>query len=411
MKFPITVFFILFIGNFLWAQPTNQLISYYTFNDCDDNSITDTVGNNNGQLIGGPIIPDCRCGVQGNALRLDGINDHIQFTGAFESFFMTVDISVSFYFKPELAIGTQVLLSKREECSPDNAFTVTYSSNTREIKATLRENGSRQNIVKTRLNESGCWYHVVIVRDGNTTILYIDNEKVAESQSNGRVDLENGGVLLLSSASVLPCNNDEVPFVGAIDELRFYRRVLEPEEIETLYLSQERIISRDTSIFIGDSVFIETRSNCTTDYSWFPDENIDDPAISDPAVFPEENTVYTVTFNQSGECSAVDSILVRVIDPSQLGCEELFLPKAFTPNGDGLNDFYGISNYYVIQELLDFEILDRWGNRVFYTVDPIQQWDGSYQGAEVNPGVFLYRIRHLCQGEELIKVGSVVVMK
>jgi gliding motility-associated-like protein len=110
-------------------------------------------------------------------------------------------------------------------------------------------------------------------------------------------------------------------------------------------------------------------------------------------------------------CTARDSIEINVIDPSQLNCNEVFLPNAFTPNGDGLNDVYGISNPYAIPELITFEIFDRWGERVFATRDAFQTWDGAYRGQEVNSGVFLYKVRYLCQGEEIVLTGSITLMR
>ncbi|MFN9940082.1 MAG: gliding motility-associated C-terminal domain-containing protein, partial [bacterium] len=81
-------------------------------------------------------------------------------------------------------------------------------------------------------------------------------------------------------------------------------------------------------------------------------------------------------------CVATDSIYISVVDPNTLSCNTVFLPGAFTPNGDGLNDVYGISNPYAIQQLHTFEIFDRWGARVFYTTQVFDQWDGSFQGQE-----------------------------
>jgi gliding motility-associated-like protein len=110
-------------------------------------------------------------------------------------------------------------------------------------------------------------------------------------------------------------------------------------------------------------------------------------------------------------CVATDSIQITVVDPSSLDCREAYLPNAFTPNDDGVNDTYGISNPYALQELISFEIFDRWGSRVFATADPFMRWDGTYQNKEVNPGVMQYKVRYICNGEEEERFGTLMVMR
>lgn len=73
---------------------------------------------------------------------------------------------------------------------------------------------------------------------------------------------------------------------------------------------------------------------------------------------------------------------------------ELFIPNAFTPNGDGYNDSFGI----VAENVTEFQIwiYDRFGNQVFYSDDPDMRWNGSYEGSEYysSSSVYNYRIRY-----------------
>jgi gliding motility-associated-like protein len=112
-----------------------------------------------------------------------------------------------------------------------------------------------------------------------------------------------------------------------------------------------------------------------------------------------------------GGCIARDTIDIRVIDADSLDCNQILLPKAFTPNGDGINDSYFISNPYAIVNFVSFEIFDRWGGRVFYTEDVFDQWNGDFNGKKINPGVCVYRIVYNCQGEEKIELGSLTVLR
>ena len=112
----------------------------------------------------------------------------------------------------------------------------------------------------------------------------------------------------------------------------------------------------------------------------------------------------------STPCIAEDSFRIVVIDPNALNCNEAFLPNAFTPNGDGLNDVFGISNPRIITSLISFEIWDRWGNKMFYTTNVNDKWDGTYNGQFVPSGVYRVLVLHQCKGSTVKKATTVVVM-
>jgi gliding motility-associated-like protein len=71
-------------------------------------------------------------------------------------------------------------------------------------------------------------------------------------------------------------------------------------------------------------------------------------------------------------------------------CGFVGLPKAFTPNGDGINDIF-LPLGPCIQSI-DFIIFDRWGNKVFQTNDKTFGWDGKYQGVEMPQEVYTWHL-------------------
>jgi len=245
---------------------------------------------------------------------------------------------------------------------------------------------------------------VVLVREGATTRLYINGTLRDEKLAPKTLILTNS-VGLTAASSVC-----EDRYVGNMDELLIYRRALNQRDINELYYNPDQINNRDTTIFLGNSVNIELTSTCATSFLWFPSDGVSDLNVAEPVLTPDETTTYLVDIG-GNNCQASDSIRITVLDPDQLDCSVVYLPKAFTPNNDGLNDGFGISNPFAVDNLLSFEIFDRWGSRVFMTTDPFEEWDGSFQGQEMNPGVLLYRVRHICQGEELIEVGSLSVIR
>jgi gliding motility-associated-like protein len=68
--------------------------------------------------------------------------------------------------------------------------------------------------------------------------------------------------------------------------------------------------------------------------------------------------------------------------------DEGFIPNAFTPNDDGVNDVFYLpdANYSKMQ----FSVYDRWGNRVFYSDNPSFRWYGDSAGRQVPQGVYVY---------------------
>jgi len=97
---------------------------------------------------------------------------------------------------------------------------------------------------------------------------------------------------------------------------------------------------------------------------------------------------------------------VYVAEKDSLNCDKLLLPKAFTPNNDGLNDLYGISNTFLPESLDFFEIYDRWGEKVWETTQITGQWDGTKGGSPLGTGMYLYRIKYKCNSDEKLDIGN-----
>lgn len=124
-------------------------------------------------------------------------------------------------------------------------------------------------------------------------------------------------------------------------------------------------------------------------YSWTPAINLSDPFIANPVASPADTTKYIVTGTDVNGCVNKDSVTINV---SKAGQSLYLMPSAFTPNGDGINDCYGIRYWGAIQQL-DFSIYNRWGERIFHTNSPSGCWNGIYKGVKQDPGVFVYVVK------------------
>lgn len=364
-----------------------------------------------------PEVSGCACGVRDSAYVFNGIDDFFFLTGTkVDNALGAVDFTLSFYFKANAdnSPDPQVLFSKQNGCSTDSSFSIKYLPATRRLAVELTENSTISGSIFETLPVS-CWYHVAVVRKSGSTILYINGEEVKRVNTiNGqRVSISKENEMLVGKSD---CNTDAF-FDGLIDEIRLYNRALDRNEVEDLYFSPDQIQTglnsigtKDTTIFLGNAVQVRLTHTCATTFNWLPAAGVNNTTAAEPVITPLITTTYAVNMDDN-QCVATDSLRIVVVDPSTIDCSDIFLPTAFTPNDDGLNDGFGISNPFATGELLAFDIYDRWGNIVFSTTDPLVKWDGSYKGSAVNPGVFLYRIQYRCEGEEGVKSGSVTVIR
>lgn len=89
----------------------------------------------------------------------------------------------------------------------------------------------------------------------------------------------------------------------------------------------------------------------------------------------------------------------------------LFIPTAFSPNGDGINDELMVMGKGF--KAVDFEIYERWGQKVFSTTDYHIGWDGTFQGGQkCSPGVYAYRVHvDFLDGTSQTQTGNVTLVR
>lgn len=149
-----------------------------------------------------------------------------------------------------------------------------------------------------------------------------------------------------------------------------------------------------------------TTGNATA-YVWSPVTGLDDPRKSNPVTFVNVTTTYTVTGTNQFGCSASDTVTVKVTNAGKPVFE---LPNAFTPNGDRVNDCFGIRRWAQVNQL-EFLIYNRWGQVVFATSDPSKCWDGTLKGKPQDSGGFVYVIKAKSLCGEVLKKGTVMLIR
>jgi gliding motility-associated-like protein len=145
-------------------------------------------------------------------------------------------------------------------------------------------------------------------------------------------------------------------------------------------------------------------------YEWTPAFGLNDPSVSNPiaTIDPDTDSIqYRVRVYDNNGCYADDVIMVRVYRTGP----EIFVPSAFTPNGDGKNDILrpitvGISQLHY------FRIYNRWGQLLFSTTELGKGWNGQFNGAPQPANTYVYSTEGAdYTGKIIYRKGTVVLIR
>lgn len=163
--------------------------------------------------------------------------------------------------------------------------------------------------------------------------------------------------------------------------------------------------------FIDPNVQFVNESVGATSYEW----HLGDGTVSyeeNPAHQYDTSGIYLVMLIADAGNGCLDTTYNYVeVDPYVT----LYIPNAFTPDADGLNDTFGALGLNFEHESFEFEIFDRWGGLMWQTDNPFHWWDGTHMnsGERVKQGMYVWRIsvRHFNTFEPKILVGTVTLYR
>ncbi len=122
-------------------------------------------------------------------------------------------------------------------------------------------------------------------------------------------------------------------------------------------------------------------------FTWTPSGLLDSAISATPFARPLEPTNFYVLGIDGNGCTDTGMVRIR-IDYTMPD----FVPNAFSPNGDGLNDEFIISNL-TYQKIKQFRVFNRYGQLVFSTTDPKKGWNGTFNNKPCDPGTYYYLIQ------------------
>jgi gliding motility-associated-like protein len=158
----------------------------------------------------------------------------------------------------------------------------------------------------------------------------------------------------------------------------------------------------DSSMIIyGQSVTLTASGDSA--YEWFPSKWLSCTECATTVATPDSNMVYYVSVKNKYGCSASDTVLID-IEPT------LYIPSAFTPNGDGLNDIF--RPQFTGYTSMEVYIFDRWGELLYHWNTLDGGWDGRFKGTLVQEDVYVYMLKATTYTRQTVqKIGSVTLLR
>ncbi len=170
----------------------------------------------------------------------------------------------------------------------------------------------------------------------------------------------------------------------------------------------EAFTDRDT-LYEGQIAQLTALPDTNYVYSWSPSSSLNSSSIPNPLATPTVTTTYLILVTDTNGCTNTDTVRIVVLD---IICKEpeIFVPSAFSPNNDRMNDVLLVRGNTM--EKVFFALYDRWGEKVFETSDQNIGWDGTYKGEKVQPGVYVFYLEATCwDKQQFFKKGNVTLLK
>jgi gliding motility-associated-like protein len=156
-------------------------------------------------------------------------------------------------------------------------------------------------------------------------------------------------------------------------------------------------LGSDTSICKYKPVVLSTQSSNYNSYLWSTGETT-------PTIQVNQVGTYHVTVSQNS-CEASDTIVVVPGD-----CD-VYIPSAFTPNNDNLNETFGVVDNVTLQ-YFSLEIYSKWGESIFKSNDVTQKWDGTFRGKKMPNGLYVWMLNYTnIRGRKFYEQGTVMLIR
>ena len=260
-------------------------------------------------------------------------------------------------------------------------------------------------ISSAALSNAGKYYVLVTTKGGcsqrDSTLVVVSSLPLADAGTNtsicssGGTTLQaNGGIRYTwTPATGLSDANIANPLASPLTTTLYTVKVANQFNCEakdsvliTVLISPAANAGPDQQITQGQTVQLQgSISGDTASHFWTPAQFIDNPAVLNPRVSPDNDITYTLHVASGNGCgTASDDVFIRVY-------KKIIIPNAFSPNGDGINDTWLIEALNTYPESVT-NVFNRYGQLVYRSAGYAKPWDGRYNGKNLPVGTYYYTI-------------------
>ena len=155
------------------------------------------------------------------------------------------------------------------------------------------------------------------------------------------------------------------------------------EQSVTIFMQPKINAGPDRNILSGGYILLDaTATGNNLQYSWQPDIAIENNHVLTPKISPLQNIIYTLTVVDADGCTAKDDVSVTVF-------KNVFVPAAFSPNGDGINDVWRIP-YIDSYVGATVQVFNRYGETVYFSKGKTVAWNGTFKGQPLPTGSYAW---------------------
>ncbi|GEM_PF-1266894 len=172
-------------------------------------------------------------------------------------------------------------------------------------------------------------------------------------------------------------------------------------------IAEIKQLNQVKSLCEGSEIRLATPNYPNATYHWWPQRFFEDNFFENEVSgqFPEGTSTISVFVKDENGCVSRDTTTVKLAP-----CCKFDIPNAFTPNGDGRNDYFGPVSQTDLA-IINFSIFNRWGELVYQGAGPNVSWDGKLKGKALAQGVYTYNLEFRCDGEQFSRKGDVALMR
>ncbi|ATL47309.1 hypothetical protein COR50_09060 [Chitinophaga caeni] len=167
----------------------------------------------------------------------------------------------------------------------------------------------------------------------------------------------------------------------------------------------EAFAGNDTILSFGQSMQLNGTGGDF--YSWYPSSGLSQTNIANPTQFNNNQDItYELLVQNKAGCEDRDTINIKYY-----AGPEIYVPTAFTPNGDGQNDIFRFIPVGIV-EYKFFRIFNRWGQEVYSSVDFRKGWDGRINGNLANSDTYVWVVEGKdLNGNSVLRKGTVTLLR